>query len=349
LSGHIWDLFGEWVELSTPNVHFFYLQVHAGSELLGLGLFLRIRPFDLRTSYSKLRRSAFWSKLAGKLSVLSGNCVYLSFRNLITCNLARPFFCRESAMEDEVMAAMLDWLRVQDDADMVTIVDTTSHDHLYQQARFTAYPSSSEAYFDVAKYANISQYLAQHRSLKRNLARRKTRVKTETTVGPLSPADREQMRACVECSAGLSKVNNPCQQFFEDHILDTELFNSDQVLHIRVRVDGHIAGFHTFQICGSHMGGILGGFNRQYTRNNFVYERVIVASLDYGIRSGLDRIHYSLIDNHTKLRLVESREPCGLYFFSRSPLNRKVFDLTYPYSDVYDLCQLETGPSHQGD
>ena len=88
---------------------------------------------------------------------------------------------------------------------------------------------------------------------------------------------------------------------------------------------------------------MLGGFNRQYTRNNFVYERVIVASLDHAIREGLERVHYSLIDNHTKLRLVQEREPCGLYFFSRSAMNRKVFDLTYKYSDVHDLYLLETG------
>jgi hypothetical protein len=114
-------------------------------------------------------------------------------------------------------------------------------------------------------------------------------------------------------------------------------------MHVLVRVEDKIAGFHTFQVCGSHMGGVLGGFNRAYSRNNFLYERVILGSLDYAITEGLTRVHYSLIDNHTKLRLVESREPCGLYFFSRNPLNRKVFQLTYRYSDVHELAALEAG------
>jgi len=206
---------------------------------------------------------------------------------------------------------------------------------------FYKYPSSSEAYLDATKYEDVSEYLAQHRSLKKNLSRRKNFVKTEIQQGPVSDIDKEQMKACVECSVENSKVNNPCQNFFEKNIFDTEAFNSNKYTHILVRVDNRIAGFHTFQVCGSHMGGVLGGFNREYSQKNFVYERIIVASLDYAIKNNISRVHYSLIDNYTKLRLVESLEPCGLYFFSRNAVNRKIFKLTYKFSDVYELYLLE--------
>jgi hypothetical protein len=338
----LWDLFGEWVARSTSSVRFFYLKVHSGSELVGLGLLVRVRPFDLRTSYAPLRRDPFWSKLAGGLSTLSNHCVYLSFRNLITSNLSRTLFSRTPELEDEVLVAILRALKELDDADMVSIVDTRVQDDVYAQEGFTRYPSPSEAYLDVGRYGDLSEYLAQHPSLRRNLARRSQQVQTEIVLGPASTSDREQMSACVACSAGLSRVNTPCQQFFEHHLLDTEVFSSDKYLHIRVRVDGRIAGFHIFQVCGTHLGGVLGGFNRDHTRNNFVYERVIVASLDHAIKQGLTHVHYSLVDNRTKLRLVESLEPCGLYFFARSRLNRAVFDLTYPYSDMYALFRLET-------
>ncbi len=53
-----------------------------------------------------------------------------------------------------------------------------------------------------------------------------------------------------------------------------------------------IAGFHTFQISGSHMGGVLGGFNREYSKNNYIYERVIVASLNYAIKNSIKKVHY---------------------------------------------------------
>lgn len=240
------------------------------------------------------------------------------------------------------MAAILQALRELDDADMVSIVDTSVHDGIYEQAGFTGYPSSSEAYLDVTRYGDVSDYLQGHRNLRKDLSRRRDRVKTEVVPGPSSRSDREQEWACLRCSAALSKVKNPCQGFFEDNILDTGVFNSDRYLHIRVRVDGRIAGFHIFQVCGSHMGGVLGGFDRDHTRNNFVYERVIVSSLEHAIEEGIGRVHYSLIDNLTKLRLVEDREPCGLYFFSKSALNRKVFDLTFRHGDVYRLYRMET-------
>jgi hypothetical protein len=337
----IWDLFEEWVVLSTARVEFFYLKVHDEADLAGLGLFLRIRPVDLRTSYSRLRRSALWSGIAAGVSVLSGSCLYVSFRNLVTCNLTRPFFSRKPEIGDQVMEAILGWLKERDDADMVSIVDTSEHEAIYRRGGFTCFPTSSEAFFDVTRYEDISQYLAAHRSLRRNLARRKDRVKTEIMPGPVSATDRAQVKTCVECSAGLSKVNNPCQRFFEEHIFDTDVFNSDKYVHIRVRVDGVVAGFHIFQVCGTHMGGVLGGFNREHTRNNFVYERVIVASLQYAIERGLTNVHYSLVDNRTKQRLVPSREPCGVYFFSSNAMNRKVFKSTYKYSDMYDLYLLD--------
>ncbi len=341
LSGSVWDLFDEWVARSTPEVCFFYLKAYVDAELIGLALFLKIKPLDLRSSYSALRNNALLSHLAGGLSALTSNCVYVSFRNLITSNLTRPFFFRDPDAADAGMEAFLDWLKSETEADMVTIVDTASCDPVYARRGFRKYACPSEAYLDVTRYGDVSEYLAEHQSLRKNLRRRAGTVTTSVQRGPLSAAEIEQARECVECSVENSRVNTPCQEFFEANIFATEVFDSDRYVHVLVRVDGKIAGFHIFQVCGSHMGGVLGGFNREYSRNNFLYERVIVGSLDYAIGHGIARIHYSLIDNLTKLRLVESREPCGLYFFSRNPLNRKVFDFSYRYSDVHQLSLLE--------
>ncbi|RJP25682.1 MAG: hypothetical protein C4520_02070 [Candidatus Abyssobacteria bacterium SURF_5] len=341
LSNNVWDLFDEWVARSTRRVSFFYLKLFTDDELTGLGLFVKIKPFDLRTSYAALRKNSFLGLLGGGLSALTNNCAYLSFRNLITSNLSRPFFYREPEMADEMMKAILTCLRNEKEADMVTIVDTAVHDDVYQTEGFAKYPSPSEAWLDATRYKDISEYLGEHRSLKKNLSRRKQSIVSEARQGPLSDKDKEQVKACVECSVEYSRVNTPCQKFFEDNIFETEVFNSDKYLHILVRVNETISGFHTFQISGSNMGGVLGGFNRDHSRKSFAYERVIVTSLDYAIKNNINRIHYSLIDNQTKLRLVECLEPCGLYFYSRNPLNRTVFKFTNRFGDLYQLQLLE--------
>ncbi len=244
-------------------------------------------------------------------------------------------------MADVIMKAILAYLRNEREADMVTIVDTSIHDDIYQAEGFLKYPSSSEAWLDATRYKDISEYLSEHRNLKKNLSRRKKAITSEVRQGPVSDTDREQMKSCVECSVEKSRVNTPCQRFFEDNIFETDVFNSNKYLHFLIRVDGTMAGFHTFQVSGSNMGGVLGGFNRDYSRKSFAYERVIVASLDYAIKNDIERVHYSLIDNYTKLRLIDSLEPCSLYFYSRNPLNRKVFELTYRFGDIYNLYLLE--------
>ncbi len=341
LAANVWDLYGEWVARSTDEVTFFYLKVFSDGELVGLGLFLRVRPFDIRTSYSRLRGTDAAKKLGALLSRVSSNCVYVAFRNLVTSNHTRPFFFREPELESAAMQAMLQYLKDEREADMVTIVDTSSSGSEYERAGFGAFPCSSEAWFDATSYTEISEYLAAHRSLRKNLSRRKSRITTEVRRGALSTEEQEQLQRCVACSVEYSRVANPCQEFFERHIFDTEVVTSDKYVHILVRVDGVIAGFHIFQVSGSSLGGVLGGFNREYTRNNFLYERVIVASLDYAIEHGLSRVQYSLVDNLTKSRLVDLREPCELYFYSRNPVNRSVFKYAYKYNDIYQLSLLE--------
>jgi hypothetical protein len=150
-------------------------------------------------------------------------------------------------MADAIMKSILTYLKNEKEADMVTIVDTSIHDKIYEAEGFAKFPSSSEAWLDATRYNDISEYLGEHRSLRKNLSRRKNVVSSEILQGPLSDADREQIKACVECSVEYSRVNTPCQQFFEDNIFETDAFNSNKYIHILVRIDATIVGFHTFQ------------------------------------------------------------------------------------------------------
>ncbi len=343
LSPSIFDLFDEWVRRSTAGVEFFYLKAYDDTGLAGIGLFVEVQPFDMRSSYAALRGHPAVSRLADGLSRVARARVCVGFRNLITANLTRPFFYREPSSGDRVMTALLATLAADTSLDMVTIVDTATHNRLYEEAGFSTYPSASEASLDVARYGSVSDYLAEHRSLKKNLRRKRKLVTTRIEPGPLSAPQIAQLRDCVACSVEHSRVNNPCQRFFEDNIFATEVYHSDRYVHVLVYVGDTIAGFHTFQVCGSHLGGVLGGFDRRHSRNNFLYERVIVGSLEFALEHSLRRVHYSLVDNLTKLRLVDSLEPCAVYFWSRSALKRRFFALTYSHSDMHALAQLERG------
>ncbi len=342
LSSNIWDLFQEWIVLSDSKVKFFYLKVYQNDQLIGLGLFLKINSFDLRTSYSILRKNAFFNTITLVLSLLSRKCLYVCLRNLITANISRPFFYKEFEMESVVMNAILTYLKQEKNADMVSIIDTKSNDSHYEIAGFHKYPCPSESWFDVKKYADISEYLKKHKSLKKNISRKKNIITYEIFAGPVSEFDKEAIKACLDCSIENSRAYNPTQKFFEDNIFKADVFDSYNYVHIVVRVDQKIAGFHTFKVSGLNMGGVLGGFNRKFSRKNYVYERIIVASLDYAIRNNIKRVHYSLIDNFTKLRLIDSIEPCNLFFYSRNPINRILFKYTFKHSDVFKLHLLET-------
>lgn len=244
-------------------------------------------------------------------------------------------------MENVVMQAILTHLKNDKNADMISILDTTVNDDNYKISGFEKYPCSSEGSYDATRYRDISEYLDEHKNLKKNLKRKSDHVVTEIVRGPISAVDKEQMKKCLDCSIENSRVYTPSQKFIEDTIFDTEVFNSDKYVHILIRVENTIAGFHIFHVSGLNMGGILGGFNRDYSHKNFVYERIMTASLDYAIQNNIKRVNYSLIDNYTKLRLVNLLEPAALYFYSRNPMNRFVFKSTYKFNDVNKLSLLE--------
>ena len=107
ICSNVWELFQQWIVLSNSRVKFFYLKVNHNEQLVGLGIFVKINPYDIRTSYSKLRKNTFLNTITPILSRLGRNCLYVSLRNLITANISRPFFYRDIEIERVVMEATL--------------------------------------------------------------------------------------------------------------------------------------------------------------------------------------------------------------------------------------------------
>jgi len=186
ISNNIWDLFQLWVDKSTPIINFFYLKVYNHDELTGLGLFIKLKPFDLRTSYSGVRKNIILNKLFLLFSKISSNCVYISLRNLITSNIVRPFFYKDPEEEDLIMKTILLHLKNEKKADMISILDTSENDDTYNASGYGKYLSPSEGSFDATQYTDISEYLNEHKNLKRNLKRRRDIVETEVLWGPVS-------------------------------------------------------------------------------------------------------------------------------------------------------------------
>jgi hypothetical protein len=149
------------------------------------------------------------------------------------------------------------------------------------------------------------------------------------------------MIECLRHSIDNSKMNTPFQKIFEEKIKDTELFSSEKYLFINIRINNKIVGFTNYIISGSNMAAIIGGYNRNFTRNNYIYERLFVKSLEHAINSGITRLSYGMVDNFTKLRLTGSFDPVSMYFYSSNLILRKMIDLTEKSNDMYRLCLME--------
>jgi hypothetical protein len=137
--------------MSTVNADFFYLKVYRNNELAGIGLFLKVKPYDLSTSNSKFRNNLLLSKIISVISNISNNCVYFSF-GFLTGNLTRPFFFTHPDKETPVLRAILSRLKQDKEADMIIIMDSSHKTDIFANNGFSRYRAPSETWVDPTKY-----------------------------------------------------------------------------------------------------------------------------------------------------------------------------------------------------
>lgn len=90
------------------------------------------------------------------------------------------------------------------------------------------------------------------------------------------------------------------------------------ILHIYAKLNGRVVGVQTFIRHDNHLELSEGGFLRG-EKTYHAYENIIVASVRYAAKHGLEKVGYGLISNFAKNRLMDkhSRTPVFLVMFFR--------------------------------
>ena len=328
------------VDRLSEELQLLCVKAYAGGEIAGAAFFMRVQPVDMLASISALGENAVVRSLLAPFTARNKACAYLCMRSTSTANIMSPFFVRETASADRVAGAILSYLKRDTGAELLMIMDSPLRNGLYASAGFCGYPCPSEAVLELTQYRSLADYLAEHRSTKKHIAPKKNIAVSVQSDG-LTPADMVGISACIRDSARHAKSKLPYGDKFMQQTLESDMFRSRHYRHVIVRVDGAIAGFHSYLPCGSSLGAIVGGFNREASQKNYVYERLIAATVDYALQHGLERIHYGIVDNQTKLRLTNTLEPNRAYYYLASPVERRVMRLLNKHTDVYKLFALE--------
>ncbi len=323
----VFEFFEDLARRSTDAERFFFVKVFDDSGLVGVGLVSRVEHYNpyhaLNTRY---RRFRVLEPLLRVSRVFGGNVMYCAMNEILGANLDGPVYCRDESRRDTVKAAIAAHLKNKPDAAYVVVIDDVDDEAVYRGRGYAAFPYCSGASIRASRYTSIDDYFAVHNRTRKKLAkfRRRQPVTVEVTRGAVGDDVREAMGRCLVSSARSTRSVIPFQGFFDRHILDTEPFRREAYVHILVRLDGTLAGFSTFRQCGRRLGGILGGFDRRYTRDAPVYDLLVASALEYALTEGLESVHFGIVNNYTKARLTDSFDPLRFYFWSNNWLYRKL-------------------------
>jgi hypothetical protein len=349
---NIWDFFEQLKKFSTAMESFFFIKVYTGSSLVGLGIFSRVENYNLFNSFnSKIRRYAFLEKFLSLSRFFSRGAMYCAMSEILCVNITEPFFYKDLSLKDRVKGSIISYLKQKKDALIVAIMDSSNDKQIYMDADYNVFPYPSNSWIDVTNYDSVSEYYTKHNRTRKNIAKYKKRhdIRVDIQSGVVPETNILDMKRCLSSSAKNTRSVLPFQNLFNRHVFETEAFSSDKYVHIMIRMDDIFVGFTTFKRCDKHLGGILGGFDRNYTWNNPIYDLLIVSALEYALQGGFKRICLGIVNNLTKFRLTDTYENLNLYFHSRNFIYRTIIKKLYPFMSMYEMYMLEKNVAEQKD
>lgn len=323
---------------------FRYVKVLAGDTLMGVALVGTSHRFDRSTmmapGYPVLRRMiAVTDRLTFRRTRL-GFC----FAEMFTMNILPAFAPVIEAHAAPLRAHVARHLLASGGHDVVVILDQPEFQDTYEPLGFLALPYASTAEIDLTEFTSAADFVDRHPRLRRKLralSRARPDLEIEHRSGRLNAAEIAQMERCLLQSAHHSRTPTPFQSLYNERMLHGAWMQRPEPVHTLLRLDGRIVAFATNLPCGTELGGILGGVDRESAGRLPIYERLIVAEVELGIAVGARRMHYGIANNATKIRLVNRLHPCFAFVGARRAFDRHSILALYPFTALFDVMRFE--------
>jgi hypothetical protein len=321
---------------------FHYIKVFSGKGLLGIAMIGICRRFDraamLAPSHPGLRR------VVAALNRLpfASKSLFFCFAEMFTMNIAPAFITIRASDAAELRTAVARHLVTRKDCDLFVILDDPLFQATYEEANLISLPFASNVSIDIDGLHDAAAFLAGHRKTRQKLRQlARADVHIEHRADGVEAAEKAQMRDCLLQSASHSRTPTPFQSFYNNDIVRGAWMNAPGAVHTLLWLDGRIVAFASNFRCGRDLGGIMGGVDRRYSRGLPIYERLIVAEVEFAIANGISRMRYGIANNETKIRLVNRFAPVFAYVGARRRLDRLSLLALYPFTSLFEVARFE--------
>jgi Acetyltransferase (GNAT) domain len=321
LDGAIWDIFDCFMKASSKVTQPRVLRVLQDDRIVGAAFVSHCRAYG---------RSVFGHPLLHVPIDLVGLPSYIWMRVGYGAEVAsNPGFVAQGVCRDEVVTAMISHLRSNCYGVMIT--DRLANAHLHTGC--AAFPYVSDGIVDVTCMHDVQDYVGAHRNIKRKIkAFTNKGGRIDVVRGPLDDSLVDTVRRCISATADTSIIRSPFQDTFLDAASETCRCTSEDVVHFIAAMNGEVLGYHSFIRAGTGLRMMHGAFDRTRRTTHHCYENLIIATVDWALKEGLDAVHFGPILNETKRRMMNRSEAAALYFHSDNLLIRGLVPLAFRFS-----------------
>ncbi|MCP4644872.1 MAG: GNAT family N-acetyltransferase [bacterium] len=323
LDDAVWEVFAAALQASSPWTQPTVVRAFDGDRLVGAAFVVRCRHWaGALFSHPILYKPVDFVGLTSFIWIRVGFCAE---------TLANPGFVADGCDEDGIIRAMIDHLCRN--AYGVMVPDWAENHHLHEDG--WTFPYVHDGVVDLAGMAEAQDYVRQHNNIKRKIKHFQNKGgEIDVIHGALDEETLETVRHCVRETVKCSIIRSPFQDIFLDALARTCMCASDRMVHFVARMNGEVLGYHSFVRSGRGLRMIHGAFDRQRPTTHHSYENLIIATVDYGIRHGLDKIHFGPVLNETKRRMMNACGETSFYFHSRTPIIRLFFPRLFPFTNM---------------
>jgi hypothetical protein len=332
LDDAVWDVFEAFLKASSRWTTPMVVRAFDGERIAGAAFVVRCRHWA---------RALFSHPILHVPTDLVGLSSFIWIRvGFCAETLANPGFIADGHEEDAVVRTMLDGLCRN--AYGVMVPDWASNAPLH--AHGWTYPYVNDGVVDLAGMSDAQDYVLQHSNIKRKIKHFQNKGGCiDVLHGALDEELLGTVRHCVTETVKRSIIRSSFQDIFLDALTETCLCDSDRMVHFVARMNGDVLGYHSFVRSGRGLRMLHGAFDRQRRTTHHSYENLIIATVDYGIRHGLDKVHFGPVLNETKRRMMNAFGEACFYFHSSNPIIRLFFPRLFPFTNLQSKALLAFG------
>jgi hypothetical protein len=196
---------------------------------------------------------------------------------------------------------------------------------------YATFPFCANGYIDLHNVRSVDDLYADSKNLKRKVNKfRNKGGEIEVIHGALTAACQDEMIRCLDTVKSILRV--PFQDIYNDMVRQAATHADERIVHFIARLEGECVGYHSFARSGQGLYALSGAFDRTRHTTYHAYENLILATIDYCLAHGLDTIHYGVVANQTKAKMMSRVVPSHQRYFVRfpvlTPLATKLFGNT---------------------